>query len=324
MGTVYNAKVVLPEPAETDLASLQALIEAELEDVNARMSTYRPDSELSRFNAHHSTKPFPVSPATLEVFQLAQEISASTNGAFDITVGPLVNAWGFGPKALPENPLTDEEIQALMTHTGFNKIQVDPVALTIRKEDPAIYCDLSAIAKGYAVDRVCAALENAGFNDYMVEVGGEVRTNGLNGEGLSWRIGIVKPDPFGADVQIVVPLSGWAMATSGDYRNFYERNGVRYSHTIDSRTGRPITHNLASVSVIDKECAVADGYATGLMVMGPEEAMRWAQKNDVIAFFIIREQDGKFRDIPTKAFKKFVDRGGKLPRRKSESAEDIR
>lgn len=307
MGTVYHVNVVLPMPAETDIAALQALIEAELEDVNARMSTYRADSELSRFNSHQSTSPFPVSAATLEVFELALEISARTNGAFDVTVGPLVNAWGFGPEATPENPLSDEEIEALMAHTGYKRIEIDAGRLAVKKEDPEVYCDLSGIAKGYAVDRLCAAFEKTGYHDYMVEVGGEVRTNGLNGEGVPWRIGIVNPDPVRGDVELVVPMSGWALATSGDYRNFYERNGVRYSHTIDPRTGRPITHNLASVSVIDKKCAIADGYATALMVMGPEEAVRWSEENGVIAFFIVREPNGEFRDIATKDFQKSLE-----------------
>ncbi|HOD49705.1 MAG TPA: FAD:protein FMN transferase [Candidatus Hydrogenedentes bacterium] len=310
MGTVYKAKVMLPDPAGTDLTALQHLIEAELEGVNAAMSTYLPDSELSRFNTHASTTPFPVSAATLDVFRLALEISERTNGAFDITVGPLVNAWGFGPGDVPENPLSDNEIQALKEHVGYQKVTIDPVASTVRKDDPALYCDLSAIAKGYGVDRVCAALENAGFHDYMVEVGGEVRTGGLNGEGAPWRIGVVRPDALLGDVETVVPMSGWSMATSGDYRNFYERNGVRYSHEIDPHTGRPISHNLASASVIHKECAVADGYATALMVMGPEEALHWANENDMAAFFIVRTADGHFRDIATKAFEQFMAQAG--------------
>ncbi|MFO7973733.1 MAG: FAD:protein FMN transferase [Candidatus Hydrogenedentota bacterium] len=321
MGTVYHVKVVLQEPSETHLADLQALIEAELEDVEVRMSTYEADSELSRFNAHESTSPFRVSTSTIEVFQLALEISELTNGAFDITVGPLVNAWGFGPEAVPENPLAESEIQALMEHTGYEKIQVDPDTQTITKEDPGVFCDLSAIAKGYAVDRVCTALEEAGYHDYMVEVGGEVRTGGVNGKGVPWRIGIVNPEPLKGDVERIVPLSGWAMATSGDYRNFYERNGIQYSHTIDPRTGRPVTHNLASVSVIDKNCSVADGYATAIMVMGPDEAQRWAEEHNTIAFFIVRESVDRFRDITTTAFEEFVDQTGKSPEDEAKRVE---
>ncbi len=310
MGTVYKVKVVLPEPAATDLAALQALIEAELEGVNGRMSTYRPDSELSRFNAQASTGPFPVSAPTFEVLRLALEISGQTGGVFDVTVGPLVNAWGFGPENVPETPLSDSEVAALLEHTGYEKLALDPAGLTVSKADPAICCDLSAIAKGYAVDCVGLALENAGFLNYMVEVGGEVRTRGVNGEGQPWKIGIVCPDTVQGGLEQIVPLSGWSLATSGDYRNFYERDGVRYSHTIDPRTGRPITHNLASASVIHQECAVADGYATALMVMGPEDALRWCEEHDVLAFLIVRESDGRFRDVASPAFERFIAAAG--------------
>jgi thiamine biosynthesis lipoprotein len=306
MGTVYKVKVVLPEPGTADPATLQGLIAAELDHVNALMSTFRPDSELSRFNAHASTSPFPLSAPTFEVFQLALGISEQTGGVFDITVGPLVNAWGFGPDSVPATPLSDAEVASLLAHTGYGKLTLDPDNLTVSKADPEVYCDLSAIAKGYAVDRVGLALEEAGFFDYMAEVGGEVRTRGLNAEGQPWRIGIVCPDPTQGGLEQIVPLSGWSLATSGDYRNFYERDGVRYSHTIDPRTGRPITHNLASASVIHTECALADGYATALMVMGPEDALRWCEEHDVIAFLIVREAEGHFRSLASPAFERFL------------------
>jgi thiamine biosynthesis lipoprotein len=240
------------------------------------------------------------------VFQLALGISEQTGGVFDITVGPLVNAWGFGPDSVPATPLSDAEVASLLAHTGYGKLTLDPDNLTVSKADPEVYCDLSAIAKGYAVDRVGLALEEAGFFDYMAEVGGEVRTRGLNAEGQPWRIGIVCPDPTQGGLEQIVPLSGWSLATSGDYRNFYERDGVRYSHTIDPRTGRPITHNLASASVIHTECALADGYATALMVMGPEDALRWCEEHDVIAFLIVREAEGHFRSLASPAFERFL------------------
>jgi len=324
MGTVYKVKVVLPDPAAADLAALHGLIEAELESVNGRMSTYRPDSELSRFNAHASAEPFPVSAPTFEVFRLALEISGETGGVFDITVGPLVNAWGFGPEDVPETPLSDAEVAALREHTGYRKLALDSARPAVSKADPAVYCDLSAIAKGYAVDCVGRALEQAGFLDYMVEVGGEVRTRGANGEGRPWKIGIVSPDAMLGGLEQIVPLSGWSLATSGDYRNFYERDGVRYSHTIDPRTGRPITHNLASASVIHKECAVADGYATALMVMGPEDALRWCEEHDVIAFLIVREPDGRFRDLASPAFERFLAAAGDAPNAAGPAAQERR
>ncbi len=306
MGTLYQIKVVPREPAEPDIDALRSLIEAELDAVNTRMSTYDPDSELSRFNAHASTEPFPVSEMTFGVFQMAQEISEQTRGAFDITIGLLVNAWGFGPAALPNSSPTEDEIQALLRHTGFEKIHLDADNLTVQKDDPAVYCDLAGIAKGYAVDRVCLALEKAGFPDYMVEIGGEVRTGGLNAEGVPWRIGIIKPDIHAAALEQIVPISGWALATSGDYRNFYERDGERYSHTIDPRTGRPVAHNLASASVIHNEAAAADAYATALMVMGFDEGLRWAEENGLAVLLIARETEGGFRSAATQAFDDFI------------------
>ena len=271
MGTWYTVKAVeLPVEADEDReATLRSAIEEQLEDVNAKMSTYRDDSEVSRFNQSESTTPFPVSDETLAVFSKAQQLAESSGGAFDITVGPLVNAWGFGPGERTLEGPGDDELAALRARVGFRNVEVGDAA--IRKLRPDVYCDLSAIAKGYAVDRVGLALGDLGCDHYMVEVGGEVRTKGLNGDGVPWRIAIEKPDPEGRAIHRVLPLSGLAMATSGDYRNYYETEGARLSHTIDPRTGRPIAHKLASVSVVHEECAMADGFATTMMVLGPED-----------------------------------------------------
>lgn len=298
MGTVYTVKVV----GARDRDEIARRIEAELESVNRKMSTYLPDSELSRFNAARTTEPFPVSEATARVFVLAQAVSAASNGAFDITVGPLVNLWGFGPDRRDAAP-TEEEIEALRALTGYAKVTVDEAAGTLRKSDPELYCDLSAIAKGFGVDRVAAALDGLGLERYMIEVGGEVRTRGLNPEGEAWRIGIEKPLGGERTVQRVVRLSGESMATSGDYRNYYEEGGVRVSHTIDPRTGRPIAHNLASVSVIHETCALADAYATALMVLGPHEGFSLAQDLDLAAVFLVHAGDGAFEERTTLTFK---------------------
>jgi thiamine biosynthesis lipoprotein len=266
------------------------------------MSTYQPSSELSQFNSSRATEPFPVSAETLQVFAEAQRISAATGGAFDITVGPLVNLWGFGPNAKPLMIPADEEVERLRPRIGWSRIEVDTALSTIRKSEPEMYCDLSAIAKGYAVDRVAEGLAALGLADTMVEVGGEVRTRGRNAAGEPWRIAIERPDTAQRAFQEVVPLSDLAMATSGDYRNFYEQDGVRFSHTIDPRTGRPIQHRLASVSVIDPVCMRADGYATALMVLGEEEGFKLAEEQGLAALFLVRKGDG-FEERATAAFK---------------------
>ncbi len=304
MGTTYTIKVVTKGPqAESSLKQedVRRLIEERLTEVNDKMSTYLPSSELSRFNSSRSTEPFPVSAETLQVFEEAQRISAATGGAFDVTVGSLVNLWGFGPKAKPAAIPSSSEIEGLRAKIGWGKIEVDAVRSTIRKSESEIYCDLSAIAKGYAVDRVAESLTALGVGDYMVEVGGEVRTRGRNAEGEPWRIAIERPDMTQRAFQEVVPLSGMAMATSGDYRNFYERDGVRFSHTIDPRTGRPIQHRLASVSVIDPACIRADGYATALMVLGEDEGFELAKEQGLAALFLVRSGE-EFEEKATPAF----------------------
>jgi len=307
MGTSYNVKVV-PPPGVERLAEqdLPGVIQARLDDINDKMSAYSEDSELSRFNQFEDTAPFPVSKETAAVFAIAQQVSEASGGAFDVTVGPLVNAWGFGPVKRSEPP-TDEQVAALKERLGYRNVTVDVEACTLRKARPDVYCDLAAVAKGYAVDEVARALEEHGYTDYMVEVGGEVRVRGAKPGGVPWRIGIEKPDAPPHTVQQAIALSDQAMATSGDYRNYYERDGVRLSHTIDPRTGRPITHKLASVSVLHEECAWADAYATAMMVLGPEEGWELAEKQDLAAYFIVRDDTGGFVTRATPAFQRLLD-----------------
>lgn len=303
MGTVYAVKVVAPSSFFSGGGRDRAAerISAELDSVNRKMSAYLPDSELSRFNAFQLGEPFSVSAATLEAFSYAREVSAATNGAFDITVGPLVNLWGFGPEGRQEAP-SEDEIEALRNSLGYQKVTIDKEAGTLFKSRPDLYCDLSAIAKGFAVDRVAEALDELGFEDYLVEVGGEVRTGGVNLEGAAWRIGIETPISGERTVHRVVALSGWSMATSGDYRNYYEEDGVRVSHTINPRTGRPIAHRLASVSVIHEVCALADAYATAFMVLGPDQGFALAEELEIAAVFIVHAGDGAFEELTTQAF----------------------
>lgn len=302
MGTTFTVKVVAENLTEANQIRLQRLIEDELRAVNGKMSHYLEDSELSQFNRSRETTPFVISQSTLEVFRHAAEVSALTGGAFDITAGPLVNIWGFGPEGRAETLPSDAEIARALERSGYDKLEIDEESSTVRKELPDLYCDLSAIAKGYGVDRVAETLERDGLTNFMVDIGGEVRTSGTNDSGNDWRIAIEQPVPGRRAIQRIVPLSGLAMATSGGYRNFYDVDGARFSHTIDPRTGRPITHRLASVSVVDELSVRADALATGLLVLGPEEGYKLAVEKEIRALFIVSNEDGELWERVTPAF----------------------
>jgi thiamine biosynthesis lipoprotein len=278
-------------PAGLDDAALYERISAELASVNERMSTYQADSELSRFNVAETTDWFPVSAELVRLTDTALAVSTLTNGAFDVTVGPLVNLWGFGPEVKADQLPSQAEIDAARARVGWDLLhtRVEPPAL--RKDRTDLYVDLSAIAKGYGVDRMAAVLEDVGITDYLVEIGGELRGRGRNAEGEPWRIAIERPDAGRRAVLRVVALTDRAMATSGDYRNFFELNGKRYSHTIDPATGRPVDHQLASVTVLAERCAEADAWATALLVLGPARGMTVANERGLIALFVERFGD---------------------------------
>lgn len=300
MGTTYRVHLAaLPEEESPD--QLHQRIDAALELVNDQMSTYRPDSEISRFNTSDSTDWFPVSPATARVVAEAQRISAASDGAFDITVLPLVNLWSFGPERRPDQVPSDAKIAERKALVGYENLDVrlDPPAL--RKNIPNLKVDLAAIAKGYGVDVVAELLETVGIKGYMVEIGGEVRTRGGKTDGSPWRIGIERPLTNQRSIARVLELNTTAMATSGDYRNFFEIEGVRYSHTINPRTGRPVTHNLAAVTILADSCMTADALATTVMVLGPEAGYNWLLDRDRAALLFIKTEDG-FNSRATPAF----------------------
>lgn len=294
MGTAFTVKVVVPPESVISQGEVEAAIRGAVDAVDSSMSTYQEDSELSRFN-RHGTEQFEASESLIDVVSEAQRIAELSAGAFDITVGPLVDAWGFGPDPVDDAPGADA-IAALLSENGYQRLEVDADEGTLRKDLDAIRCDLSAIAKGYAVDRVSHDLSRLGLHDFMVEIGGEVRTAGRNLGGDAWRIGIERPETVGGGLWSAVTLVDAAMATSGDYRNYYERDGVRISHTIDPRTGRPVTHRLASVSVIHASCMTADALATALSVLGPEEGRALVEREGIAALFLIRTDDGGFEE----------------------------
>ena len=308
MGTSYTAKIAGGGLSATGSAAARNTVAGALDAVVAKMSTYLPDSELSRFNRHSDRTPVAVSADVLAVFALAQQVSAATNGAFDVTIAPVVDAWGFGPNKT-QRVLTAAEIGALGTRVGWQMLAVDPDAGTIAKLRPDVRADLSGIAKGFGVDQAARSLETLGIAHYMVEAGGEVRTRGHNAEGRPWQIAIERPDAMPPRAHLIVPLSGQSMATSGDYRIYFERDGQRYCHEIDPRTGAPIHHGLASVSVVASDCGFADAMATALIVLGPEQGYAFAAAQNIAAYFIMRESDGSFTDRQTPAF---AELGGRL------------
>lgn len=300
LGTFYTITVAKSPPGMSEKRA-RDLADATLDRVNQRMSTYLDDSELSRFNRYDQQAPFHLSQETYEVFKTAQTISAESGGAFDVTVGPLVDAWGFGPAPLTKPP-DDAEVRALLERTGYEKLTLHP-GNTISKTRPDVYCDLSAIAKGYAVDAVAAAFEKAGISRYMIEVGGEIRVAGRNKNDAPWLLGIEAPKPDVRELYAAVRLEQGALATSGDYRNMYEYEGRMVSHTIDPHTGYPVRHTLASASVIHASCTWADGYATALMALGPEKAEAFAREHGLAVMLLIHDADsGGFKEFSTPQF----------------------
>ena len=307
MGTQYHVKVALPPERETDLPALKDGILQTLREIDGLMSTYKPDSELSRFNRSKSTDWFELSPLTFEVVQRSMEISNTTGGAFDVTVGPLVNLWGFGPEKRANKVPTKAEVNRIRRTVGYKLLGLrnDPPA--IRKRNPDLYVDLSAIAKGYSVDRVAEFLLSQNVRNFLVEVGGEIRINGVKPGGEGWRLAIEAPQDSQRQVHRVLKVTDVGMATSGDYRNYYEMDGKRFSHTVDPRTGYTINHTLASVSVLHESCATADALATAFMVMGTKKAKEYAVKHKIAAYFIERA-DGEFRTDYTPEFEQYLQR----------------
>ncbi len=279
MGTV-SWSVVAYAAAELE-PELRTAIESALECVNKRMSTYKADSEVSRFNRTQSLDWFGVSRETAGVVARAQDISKASGGAFDVTVAPLVSLWQFGPdKSRFEIP-DDATLDRVRKTIGYQKLAVrrDPPAL--KKSIPELQIDLSAIAKGYAVDLVAENLHNLGIDCYLIEVGGEVRASGQKPGGIPWTLGVEKPVADRRALWSVIELQHRSLASSGDYRNFYEVGGQRYSHTIDPRTGRPVVAGPASVSVIADDCMTADAIATAVMVCGKESGLALAKRMGV-------------------------------------------
>ncbi|WP_396586279.1 FAD:protein FMN transferase [Bermanella sp. R86510] len=291
MGTTYNIR--LYSDAEVDQKALKAAVDSILEEVNRQMSTYQGSSEISQFNHHNAPHAMQISDDFARVVAQSFAINQQTQGFFDVTVGPLVNLWGFGPDGRPVNPPTHDQVEQALEKTGMGAIKLEGAKLS--KSDDR-YIDLSAIAKGYGVDLVAEYLLDRNLTSFLVEIGGEIRTNGQKPNAQSWRLAVESPHSSLSEgtrqVQNIVELGNEAMATSGNYRNFYEIDGVRYSHTIDPFTGYPSVHNLASVTIVASNCAKADALATAMLVMGDEKALKLANEQDILAYFIVHSEDG--------------------------------
>jgi len=303
MGTTYSVTVA-SHPQAVRREAIQSAIDEVLDEVNRNLSTYDPRSEISRFNANATTDPIAVSPGLHAVVVIAREVSVATGGAFDITVGPLVQAWGFGVEspAAQVIPGTDE-IDRLRANVGFARLELVADGHSLRKTVPGLQLDVNGIAPGYAVDLIAERFDALGVEDYLVELGGEVRAHGRSPRGRPWRVAVEAPMSGERRPYALVELDGVAVSTSGDYRDFREVNGRRLSHTIDPRTGAPVTHALASVSVVHWSAAFADAYATALMVLGPEAGMALAGRLGLAALFIEHNANGSgFTERSTPAF----------------------
>lgn len=288
-GTYYH--VVYESPDGTDF---HEEIKARFQEYDLSFSTFNPESVISKINNNQSVE---ADVWFTKCFEKAQEISGITEGAFDITVAPLVNAWGFGFRE-KEN-VTPELIDSLLQLTGYQKVRLENGQII--KNDPGIMLDMSAIAKGYTVDLIADFLKSKGCENYMVEIGGEVVAKGQNAKGSEWKIGISKPDETGLltseELQAIVKLPDHALATSGNYRNFYVEDGKKYAHTIDPATGYPVQHSLLSATVLANDCMTADAFATAFMVMGLEKSVELAKELPYLEVYFIYADETGFNKV---------------------------
>lgn len=297
MGTFYHVKVVTGRLGS--VKGLKEKIELRLDEINRSMSAYLPESEISRFNRFQETGvEFPVSTDFFRVMQAAARVHALSEGAWDGTVNPLVDLWGFGRAGRGSEPPPAGTIAALLGEVGFDAVEIREKGALVKRR-ASVTLDLSSIAKGYGVDQVAEVVRTSGFTDFLVEIGGETFAAGRKGDGLAWRVGINTPQPDARadEIYAIVTLQDQALATSGDYRNFFERDGVRYSHIIDPRTGYPVANRVVSVSIQAPDCTLADGLATAVLVMGVERGLALIDRLDGIEGLIVGARpDGRLED----------------------------
>jgi len=305
LGTTFRVAIVEP-PEALDTTGLEGDILAALSRVDTLASTWRSDSDLSGLNKAPSGAWVAVSDELCAALEAAWAVSRATGGAFDATVGPLVNLWGFGPDGRIEAPPADAEIVEVMRDVGQDKLELDCANSRVRKRAPTLYVDLSGWAKGFAVDEVAAVLAGRDLANYLVEVGGEMRVAGHNSEARKWAVGIEAPATSRRAPQSIIRVTDTGIATSGDYRNYFEYDGTRFSHTIDPRTGKPVTHRLAAVTVLHPSSAFADAMATALLVLGPEDGPALAENLGIAAYFLVRAESG-IEEITTDEFEAVLE-----------------
>ncbi|MDD7805017.1 MAG: FAD:protein FMN transferase [Endozoicomonas sp. (ex Botrylloides leachii)] len=329
MGTTYHVSYIYPLFSNS-VADTSKKVYDSLHDVDLRMSTYRENSELMRFNRAPLNKPIKLSPAIVAVVKESQAVSALSGGAYDVTVGPLVNLWGFGPKDqdpkasnkhdkhdvrapefidwmlnhYPVQVPSKAAIEKARDRVGYRYVIANTENNTLTRTRP-VFVDLSSIAKGYGVDQAARTLDDLGIDSYLVEVGGEVRSRGKKADGSPWRVAINKPDLSGGRPEAIVELGNKGMATSGDYLNFFELNGKRYSHEINPVTGMPVMNRLAEVAVIRDTVTEADALATMFMVFGDKKGLAFANKHGIAAYFTYHDGHG-FKSVASDAFKPYL------------------
>lgn len=307
MGSTYSVKYVRSK-GTPEAPALKAGVEAILAEVDLQMSTYRKDSDILRFNKAEAGSCTPLPQPMLDLVMLGEQLSKQSDGGFDMTVLPLLNLWGFGPGGHGEKVPSAEAIEAAQQHVGHQHLQVRGTELC---KDADVQLDFNSVAAGYAVDRIAGWLQQQGVTSYLVEATGEVKASGRKPDGSSWRIAIEEPRDDQRVAQRVLDLDGLGVSTSGDYRNYFEENGRRYSHTIDPRAGAPITHKLAAVTVVHPQALQADGLSTLLMVLGPDEGMAFAERNGLAAFFVTREGTGFVSKASSAFARQFPEEGRK-------------
>jgi thiamine biosynthesis lipoprotein len=288
MGSTYSIKYVrhadLPAPAD-----VQVEVEKILAEVDRQMSTYRSDSDIERFNALPTNRCQKMPAPILELVSVGEQLSVQSEGSFDLTVEPLLNLWGFGPQAREEKVPTAQALAEVRQRVGHGHLRIDGDQLC---KDAAVEVDFNSIAAGYAVDRIAARLEALGIRNYLAEATGELKAAGRKLDGSPWRIALEEPRDDQQVAERIIAVDGYGLSTSGDYRNYFVQGGQRFSHTFDARTGAPVAHTLASVTVIHPSALMADGLSTLLLILGPERGWDYAEKHDIGAFFVIRADTG--------------------------------
>ena len=288
MGSSYSVKYVRSEGVAAQ-GELKAATEAILAEIDQQLSTYRADSLIEQFNRAPAGTCQAMPPGVLELVRAGNRLHEESQGSFDLTLEPLLDLWGFGPKGQGEAVPSEQQLAAVRQRVGQQHLRIEGEQLC---KDVDVQVDFNSIAAGYAVDRIVARLAELGVTSYLVEATGELKAAGFKPDGSHWRVGLEAPRDDQRVAQRILQLDGYGISTSGDYRNYFEENGQRYSHTLDPLTGMPVNHKLAAVTVADPSTLRADGLSTLLMVLGPEAGLAFAERNGIAAFFVTREGEG--------------------------------